>query len=89
MIMITFKFSILVKRYIGNHVVLGYFIFRFKSFDGFRLLYCPANIDHRIRHVKTSMTAQVQNNFKTRFEIISFLCIDKGIFKQNIHILFK
>ena len=32
------EFSILRKLYIGPGMVLGYLIFRFKSFDGFMLL---------------------------------------------------
>ena len=33
------QFSILGKLYIGPGMVLGYFIFRFKSWDNFRLFF--------------------------------------------------
>ena len=38
----TLRFSILGKLYIGTVIVIGYFIFRFRSLDGFRLLSSPS-----------------------------------------------
>ena len=70
------EFLILGSNYIGPGMVLGYFVFRLKSLDGFRLLFCNFLIPSKTESLDArgqSLIKRNSNRLILLYIVISFL----------------